>query len=193
VDIENKPSLAVILKRNFSVVDFKGAFVELAYPPEKDPALHMALKPKFDSYLEKAPVIEESEDGDENKENQKPLKQYQKRQASVREELISASFIDLVSMEIEGFKKHFGIDDYFFLVDAVIDYPDLLETLQGDVKTYVREKIQEYYDQHYKGMKGERSEAGKIFDKRKSRFLSVIKKLEEKRTTRTLRSRNVKK
>lgn len=199
VDIENKPSLAVILKRDFSVVEFKGAYVELAFPPEKEQATHKVLKPKIDSYLEKPPVIEEPEDGEENKENQKTLKQYQKRQSDIREELIRASFIDLVAMEIESFKKHFGVDDYFFLVDAVIDYPDLLEALQGDVKTYVREKIQEYYDQHYKGMKGDRgedrklTEAGKLFEKRKARFLSVTKKLEEKRTARTLLPRIVKK
>lgn len=193
VDIENKASLAVILKRNFSVVEFKGAFVELAYPPENNKPVHDSLKPKFDVYLERLPVFEESEDDEENKENKKTVKQYQKRQVEVYSELISSSFFGLASMEIEQLKKHFCVDDYFFVVDALTNYPDLQETLQGDVKTYIRDKIQEYFDQNYKGMKGENNESGKVFDKRKLQFSSVLKKLEEKRTTRTLRTRNPKK
>lgn len=182
VDYENKPSLAVMLKSHFQIAAFQGSFVEFVCPPSAEKEPHETFKPFFDQYLEKAPLLNED---DNDKENAKDLKKanalYNKKQKQSREQLMRSSFKNLVSLSVDDFKNQLCVNDYYFIVDALVECPDLLDTIQGEVKKYTYETISSFYDREFKGKVGEKSEEGKLFDKRKTRFLSVIKKLEMKR------------
>jgi RimJ/RimL family protein N-acetyltransferase len=198
VDFENKASLVVILdKCQFQISGFEGCFVELVQPPQLDDAAHLVFKSKFDRYLKRPPIKEKVENSNPDEEEDeaekkftKAKKDHEKEQEIIRQELVEASFKRLAALSLENLQKLFCFNDYFFVVDALCDYPSLYEELEGEIKEYVREKITAYYDQEFKGKVASDPADRTQFNLRKKRFLSVIKKLEPKKIRRTTRKTN---
>lgn len=182
VDFENKASLAVILaKCQFQISNFSGCFVELVQPPQQDDSIHTELKPKFDTYLKRPPVLalknvgapdDEQNDIDEVAEYEKAMEAYEEEKEKTRQNLREESVKKMMALPIDELKERYYRDDVYHIVSALYDYPDLFAVLKGEGKDFIHQKITKVYKEHYRGLKGPVKDPMMLW---KRKFLDVLK------------------